>query len=196
MTLIRKYYPTDQTRVHKRKKLSFFTKLAFFSSLSIAAICVLINTLTWTGVAWSIVVAGGLAVGWALIGLPIIGESNLNHMLITQMICVQLFLILIDLLFSYSGWSINYAYPFIYILVGLTVAIFVIVYRVNWRDYLISLFMIAVLGVTPLLFLLFGWVTVPWPSYAAILFAVLCTVALITFSSQKFGWELKKRFHI
>jgi magnesium-transporting ATPase (P-type) len=195
-SLFRKNFPTDIVPIRKRKKINLFANIALFSSVTIIALCVLINVLTWQGVAWSIIVAGGLAVAWALIGLPIIGESNLNNMLITQMICLQLFLILIDLIFDYSGWSINYAYPFIYILVGLAVAIFVIIYRVNWRDYLMTLFVIAVLGVIPVLFLLFGWVTVPWPSYLAILFAVLCTLALLTFSSQKFGWELKKRFRI
>ncbi len=189
-------FPADDVRPEKRKKFSFIPKISLYVSFTVGSICLLINWLTWNGAPWSLVVIGGIVVAWALIGIPLLDETNLNYLLIFQMISLQLYLILIDLIFGNLGWSVNYVYPLLYIVIGIVVAIFVILNRVAWRDYLITLFIMMLLGLTPLLFILFGWVTIYWPSSSAVWFALFLTVGMIIFARKKFSLELKRRLHL
>jgi len=189
-------YPVFSEPKRGKLKLNFVAKIFLFISIVATAVCILVNVLTWDGLPWSLIVFGGIITAWLLIGLPLMGQMNLNFMLIDQMIGVQLYVYLIDLVFGNKGWALNYVYPLLYIAVAITLVLFVIIYRMAWRDYLITLVVMALIGFYPLLLIAFGIVDVLWPSYTAILFACLMICGLLLFGWDKLKKEIRKRLNL
>jgi predicted neutral ceramidase superfamily lipid hydrolase len=94
---------------------------------------------------------------------------------------------------GFPGWSLEYVYPLLYIAIAIVVAIFTIIYRMAWRDFLVTVMIMALYGLTPLIFISAGWVKVLWPSYAAILAAIFLSFGIAIFARDKFGKEFNKR---
>jgi hypothetical protein len=188
-------YPVFSKPKRGKLKLNFIAKIFLFVSIVSTTVCILVNALLWNGLPWSLIVFGGIITAWLLIGLPLMGQMNLNFMLIDQMIGVQLYVYLIDVVFGNKGWALNYVYPLLYIAVATTLVLFVIIYRMAWRDYLITLVVMSLIGFYPVLLIAFGIVDVLWPSYTAILFACLTICGLFIFGWDKLKKEIRKRLH-
>ncbi len=180
-------YPVISEPKKEGRKLNFLAKIFLFVSILASITSLVVNIAVWNGVFWSLPVIGGIIIAWLLVGLPLMGGLNLNYMLISQMAGVQLYLILIDAVFGAKGWAVTYVNPFLYIAVAITISLFVILYRVEWRDYLITLVLMAVIGICPLLNILFQWANVLWPNMV---------FGLLVFSPDKLKKEIRKRLHL
>jgi len=189
-------YPSYSKGRHGKRKINFLAKLFVFISIAASLICLFVNALTWNGLPWSLVVVGGIIVSWLLVGLPLLKTMNLNFMLIDQMIGVQIYLFLIDRIFGNKGWSLNYVYPLLYVAVAIVIVLFVIIYRIAWHDYLITAVLMAAIGFYPLILIAFGNIDVLWPSYTAMMFAVLLICGLYIFGRDKLKKEIRKRMNL
>ncbi len=189
-------YPVISEQKKKPGKLTFLAKVFLLVSIFTTATCLIVNLTVWRGVFWSLPVAGGIIVLWLLVGLPLRGGINLNYMLIAQMVGVQLYLLLIDSLFGAKGWAITYVNPFLYIAVAITISLFVVLYRVEWQNYLFTLVLMAAIGVCSFLNILFQWGRVPWPNMLAALTDVMIVFGLLIFAPDKLKKEIRKRLHL
>ena len=186
-------YPPMNSGGKPKSSFTPLAKIFIFLSLVAGGICILINILLWQGFAWSLIVVGGITIGWVLIGIPLTENMNLNLMLIFQMICVQIFIVLVDINLGFQGWSLDYVYPLLFIAIAVAVAVFTIIHRMAWRDFLFTVVIMAIYGLSPLIFIAVGLINVLWPSYAAVLVSIFLSFGIAIFARDKFKNEFNKR---
>ena len=90
---------------------------------------------------------------------------------------------------------INYVIPFIIISGSLSVFVFSIVKPFVYKEYMVYLLVIALLGLFPLIFILKAWTKVPWTSAACVVYSTLTVIGMLIFSRRHVNSELKRRLH-
>lgn len=180
----------------KQERFTILARIFFMASILCGGASLLVNIFTWNGIPWCLAAIGGILTAWLLVGLPLLGNMNINHMLILQTIGVSVYLWLLDLLFGNLGWALNYVIPLLYVLMACVVAIFVLVFRNVWREYLITLISMAMLGFIFLIIIFTHKVSVSWPSWMAVFFALLLILGMLTFAKKKMGTELRRRMDL
>ncbi|KAB1644924.1 DUF6320 domain-containing protein [Gulosibacter chungangensis] len=119
-----------------------------------------------------------------------VAKSTVYLVLIVGLICVYW-----DYLTGWNAWSLTYAVPIMSAsaVVGLLIAVRLM--RMELGEYLVYSGVTALLGLLPILFLVFGWVTNPVPSIiCVVLSAIILVLQLVRIRSV--GHELGKRFHL
>ena len=189
-------YPKFDPAAKRRDSFPFLAKIFAFISILGVSICVLINLLVSGRMTWALFVVGGVAAVWLTVGLHLMARINLNFQLLIDLCAVSLYLVLIDRLTGWHRWSIDYVIPILYIGIMITTVILAIVFRVFWREYILSLFAVCVLGLGPLLIFLNGSSPIRYLCLAAALLAGALLVGILFFAGGKFSSEWKRRMNI
>ena len=189
-------YPVFTDGKKTRSSFPFLARLFAFLSLISVGICVLINLLTTHSLTWSLYVIGGVVTLWLTVGLHLLGRINLNYMLLIDVCAVSLYLILIDHLTGWSRWSIDYVIPFLYIGIMITTIILALVFHVYWREYILSLAVVCVLGIGPLLIFLNSVSPIRFLCLGAALLAAVLAIGLLFFAGGKFFSEWRRRMNM
>ena len=103
---------------------------------------------------------------------------------------------LIDAVFGFERWSLNYAYPAMILGIDVTALILMIVNFRNWQSYMpwqIFMFVLAILGV---ILSRFHLITKPRMSWITLGLTGFFFVATIIIGGGRAHTELKRRFHL
>lgn len=94
------------------------------------------------------------------------------------------------------GWSITFIIPILSI--AAIIAMFVALQFVSLKveDYVLYLQLVTIVGIVPLLFLIFNWVGHPLPSILSTIFSIIMFIFIFIKYRIKIIKELKKRMHI
>ena len=166
--------------------------VALFVSISLLAI----NFVFYQGFLWSIIPIGSVLYGWLIVRLGIFSRANTALKILSLTTAAIILLVIVDGLFDQLDWAIEFAAPFLLVACSIAVCIITLVKRIEWRDYVIYLFTLAILGFAPILFYYFGWTTVVWPSTISTLTSTLIFLGLLIFWSKPLKAEIKKRLHL
>ncbi len=177
------------------KKYSFFFRLLVFISLSISAICVLINILLPTEVYWSVFVLAGFACLLILLRITIDKHKNIPRTILWQVVTISILSLLWDYFTGWRGWSITYIIPTICMVGSINAAIIVKVMKMYITDYLFYFLLTIFLGFIPAIFWFTGIVQVCYPSIICIFLNLLALIAMFIFSFDSVIEELKRRLH-
>ncbi|HHU53737.1 MAG TPA: hypothetical protein GXZ43_06670 [Clostridiaceae bacterium] len=133
---------------------------------------------------------------WLLVSAIVRKRRNVAKSILYQFNILSVLLLLLDKLSDWSGWSITYAIPLL-----VCVALFAIIIAIGFiqkefGDYVLYLGAVAIAGLIPLLFIIFGWVDVLWPSILSIALSSIMLILLIIFRYRLIVHELKKRLHL
>lgn len=139
---------------------------------------------------WLGVVAMWLVVLTAVRKRRNVAKSTVYLVIIVGLICVYW-----DFLTGWHGWALTYAVPIMSASAAVGLLITVRLMRMELGKYVVYSGVTALLGLLPILFVVFGWVTNPVPSLICIaLSAIVLVLQLIRIRSL--GHELGKRFHL
>ena len=189
-------YPVFSDNDKQRSSFPFLAKLFAFLSLIAIGTCTLINLLTAHHLTWSLYVTGGIAMLWATVGLHLLTKINLNFMLLIDVCAVSLYLILVDHLSGWGRWSVDYVIPILYIGIMITTVILALIFSVYWREYILSLVAVCLLGVGPLLIFLNNRSPIRYLCLAAALLAAALAIGLLFFAGGKLFSEWRRRMNI
>ena len=189
-------YPDFSQPSKRRGKFPFLARLFAFISLITIMICGLINLLVDHRLSWSLYVIGGIVALWASVGVHLLTNINLNNNLLLDLCALSLYLLLIDKLTGWQKWSINYVIPILYIGVMIATIILALVFRDYWREYILSLVSICILGLGPLLIFFTNKSPMRYLCLGAALLAAALMVGLIYFAGGKLFSEWKRRMNI
>ena len=103
---------------------------------------------------------------------------------------------LIDRLTGWTRWSVDYVIPILYIGVMITTVVLALVFRVFWREYILSLVAVCVLGLAPLVIFLTGSSPIRFLCLGAALMAAALLIGILFFAGGKFFSEWKRRMNI
>ena len=189
-------YPDFSIPTKPRSKFPFLAKLFAFISLVAILVCGFIDLILNHRFTWSLFVIGGIAVLWVSLGTHLLTDINLNYKLMLDLCALSLYLILIDKLTGWKQWSVDYVIPILYIGVMITTIVLALVFREFWREYILSLIAICLLGLGPLFIFFTSKSPMRYLCLAAAILAAVLLIGLLFFASGKLFSEWKRRMKL
>lgn len=178
------------------RKLKLFTNILLFSIIVACAVVGYINYRTYSGIMWSLIVAAGLAYLFLIIRMDILGNQGYKFKIVVTTLAGILYVLLIDYVTGYRGWSVNFVVPAAIMLMDVGVIILMIVNFRNWQSYLLFQIFLILCSLIPLILIALGVVTSPGLSELAFGCSVFLFLGTLIIGDRRARVELKRRFHV
>ncbi len=189
-------YKQDYPNIRSSKLFRTIVKLVFLVSLVAVGASFVLDYLNPTQVLWSVIVLAGIIYLWINFWIALKLKKNWGLTVLIQIISISLFCMVIDWTVNdWARWSINYVVPGLIIAGSVFITVITIVKPMNFRDYIIYLLEIAILGLLSLLLVWLHLSTVRWTLITAAFYSVGTFLGMFLFADRKTKHELKKRFH-
>ncbi len=190
-----KNYNNDYPKVENRYITDLINQAMLFIAIAISIVSLFVNRYLARSVPWSFIAIIG--VFYLLLSSKFILNKGKNYgfFVLTQVVLISIVIFLIDHLIGYNGWSVDYVIPFVIISGSLAISTISIISPFKYKEYIVYLLIIALLGLIPLVLILCGVAKVYWTSAVCVIYSVLTVLAMIIFSRRKLNTELKKRLH-
>ena len=189
-------YPNVTKTQSIREPFPLLAKIFLFVSIIVSVICAFLNFFLAPNFPWAVIIGGAVVLLWAAIGLPLLCRTNVNTMLLIQLSTAVIYFLLIDRLTGSYGWALSYAVPGLYIGMLIAAVTLTLVFHEHWRDYLIALIGIGLVGLVPLLALLLHKVRVKWLCLSAVTLMLALFIGLIIFAGRRSISELRRKLHL
>lgn len=189
-------YPNITKTQRIREPFPLLARIFLFISIIVSAISAFLNFFLAPNFPWAIITIGAVILLWAAIGLPLLCRTNVNTMLLIQLSTAVVYLLLVDRLTGSYGWALSYAVPGLYIGMLIAAVTLTLVFHEHWRDYLLPLIGIDLVGLVPLLALVLHQVQVKWLCLSAVTFMLALFIGLIIFAGRRSVSELRRKLHL
>lgn len=186
-------YPDARVRTRRMKLVS---NILLFVTILLGALLGYINYFYLPGVWWSLISGAGLIYLYLIFRLAVIGNSGYKTKIIVMTITGVLYVIMIDIVIGYQGWSVNYILPGGIMLIGIGIGILMIVNHRNWQSYLLFQIFMIVCSIAPLILMALHIVTKPQMSVLAFGFSIFLFLGTLIIGDRRARIELKRRFHV
>ena len=180
----------------RAKKLRFACAVVLFVSIIAAAACVIINIFTGNSLWWSFIVLAGLAIVNVILQYGLSDDSGYRAKFLVMTALGVFFVIAVDAVLGFYGWSVNIVLPGAIILLNIAIIVMIIVNRRNWQSYITSEILTVILSLIVLALIIPGIITFPLIAVIAAAFSILLFLGTIIIGGQRAETELKRRFHI
>lgn len=171
-------------------------KILTFLSISTIVVSYAIYILFPVSINWPKYVISTIICIWIILGVIIRKRNNIPKSMIWLVGVLSVIVVFWDFITGFRGWSINYAIPLICVSAMVVLFITARIMNLKPRHYLFYLMIDVFYGFLPLIFILFGWTTVLYPSIICIAVSIISFVALLLFQGDNIKDELKKRMHV
>lgn len=138
----------------------------------------------------------GVVTMWLVVLMAVRKRRNVAKSIVYLVFLVGLLCVYWDYLTGWYGWSLNYAVPIVCGSSILALIIAVRSMRIEVGNYIIYSGITILLGLMPIVFLVFGWVTTPLPSAICVVVSVLALVLIQVYRGAEVRHELVKRLHL
>lgn len=191
--------PEDEIFPHVKNdtpQYHFLIRILIFASVVSVIICISVNIIFPGNSNWSLFVTFAIICMWICLYSVLRRRRNISKNIIWMVFWLSLLAILWDFFTGWRGWAFDYVIPCICVFAMISMAVIARALELMIDDYLIYIILDALFGIIPLLFLLFGWVRITYPSVLCVAISTLSLVALLLFRDHNFIDELKKRLHL
>ncbi|HHU08061.1 MAG TPA: hypothetical protein GXZ59_06945 [Clostridiaceae bacterium] len=172
------------------------TRLFAFISIAAMVISIMINYTLELPINLPVMTLLGIISTWASVGAVVIRRRQISKIVTWQVTILSLLMLVWDWMLGWQAWSLNYAIPITMLAAQATLYILARALNLDSGDYMIYLLLCALLGLLPLLFLIFGWVTIQLPSVICVGVSLLMIAGALIFQGGVIKHELTKRLHI
>ena len=173
-----------------------FFKMMLLISIIAATITVSVNILLPQRGAWSLFVLGGLGSVWVSIMTAINKRKNIPKNIVYQVMTISVIVFIWDILTGWRGWSVNYVIPFVCFFAMISMATISKVRNLHIDDYILYIIIDGLFGIVPVIFIIFGFLDVLYPSLICIATSVISLSAIIIFEDKRLIAEIKRRMHV
>lgn len=149
-----------------------------------------------TDIKWPVFVVFGLLSMWLSLIMVIIKRHNIPKNIMWQVIIVSLLSVFWDWRTGWRGWSIDFVIPIACIAAMLVMYVTAKIMKLSVRDYIIYSLIDGIFGIIPILFIVFGWINVFYPSIICAGMSIIFVSAIFIFQGENIKLELHKRMHI
>jgi hypothetical protein len=171
-------------------------RIMIFISLTTVVASFVIRMIFPTSVNWPIFVLFGLISAWLSLIVIIQKRHNIPKTIIWQVAIVTLLSVFWDWETGWRGWSLAYLIPIVYAAAEIVMYVSAKIMKLSTRDFIIYALLDGLFGIIPVLFILFDWVSTPYPSIFCVALSVIFLSAIFIFQGEKIKRELEKRMHI
>lgn len=179
---------------YKIRKMRLATKITVFAAAVAAFILLLINYLTFNGIYWSLIAIVGLIYGCSVMIIFFGQKRSLQWRIIIVSLIAAAFMIALDNILGYSGWSVRFGIPILIMCADVVAIVFMTVNINGWQNYIITEIVACVFGI--LLFILELTSLLDLTLFGIIAAAVSAFVfaGTLLFGRRMIRDELKRRF--
>lgn len=178
------------------RRLKLFTNILLFGVIVACAVTGYINYRIYSGLWWSVIVGAGLFYLFLIIRVDILGDQGYKFKTVLTMLTGIGYVILIDYVTGYRGWSVNFVVPGVIMLMDIGVIVLMIVNFRNWQSYLLFQIFLIFCSLIPLILIAVHVVTAPGLSELAFGCTVLLFIGTLIIGDRRARTELKRRFHV
>ncbi len=133
---------------------------------------------------------------WLCLIIVIRKRYNIAKTIMWQVSLISIFSVIWDWRIGWQGWSLNYVIPISCVAAMFVMYITAKIMHLSVRDYIVYLLLDGLFGFIPILFLLFDWITVYYPSILCVTISIIFLAAILIFEGENIKYELNKRMHI
>jgi hypothetical protein len=178
------------------QEFNLFIRIIVMISLTVVVISFAINAIFTKESRWSVFVASGILCMWISLFFILRKKNNIPKTIVWQVVIIGVLSVLWDYSMGWLGWSIDYVIPTICVGAMIVMAVAAKILKIGVRDLIIYFLMDGIFGFVPIIFLLFGWVNVRYPSVICVAVMAINLIALVVFEGDNIKTELNKRMHI
>lgn len=186
-------YPTPKK--HEYVGQNFF-KWFSFSCIAAAVIAVIVNLVVTPHQLWSVFTIAGAFCMWLSLAIGFYRRYNLLKNAVWQQVITSVACILWDYFTGWRGWSLDYAFPGICLVILLSLFILTKVFKYSVQEYMIYYIIASVIGLTPGILYLVGLNEIAYLALPCMGISFLFLTALLIFKRKDMFTELYKKFHI
>jgi len=165
-------------------------------SISVTIISFAVNAIFTKESRWSLIVAASLLCMWISLYFIIRKKNNIPKTIVWQVALIGILSILWDKSMGWLGWSIDFVIPSVCVGAMIVMAIAAKILKIGVRDLIIYLLVDAIFGFVPIIFLIFGWIHIGFPSIICLATSAISLSALILYEGDNMKAEINKRVHI
>ncbi len=188
------FYPDIRFRA---RKLNLAVRIFLFFAILLEVFLVYLNWNYMQGIWWSVISGAGFAYLYFIARFAVLNDNagyRLKFLALTFF--GILYVILIDCVIGYHGWSVNFVLPGGLLFVDAAILAVMFLNRRNWQSYImLELFMIL-MSLLPIILILTGIVTETFISALAFVVSVLLFLGTLIIGDRRAKSELKRRFHV
>jgi hypothetical protein len=178
------------------QEFNIFIRLMILISIAGIIISFAINIIFTRESSWSLLVAASILCMWISLFFIIRKKNNIPKTILWQVAIIGIFSVVWDWSMGWRGWSIDYVIPSICVGAMIVMAIAAKLLKIGVRDLIVYFFVDGIFGFIPIIFLLFGGLTVIVPSVICVASSAISLSALVLFEGDNMKAELNKRMHI
>lgn len=138
----------------------------------------------------------GLSAMWLIVLMAVRKRRSVAKGTVYLVVLVGLVCVYWDYLAGWGGWSLTYAVPIVCASSIVALLITVRVMRIEVGEHIVYSGLTVLLGLTPIGFLAFGWVTNSLPSAICGALSLFALVLLQLLQGREVRHELAKRLHL
>lgn len=145
---------------------------------------------------WLVFMLLGLLSMWLSIALVFRNKYNITNNIMWLVILVSTLSVLWDWRIGWKGWSLDYVIPIICVTAIFTMYVAAKAMRLSVRDYTIYFVLGGLFGIIPIVFILFNWLNVLFPSIISVSVSIIFLSAIIIFEGENIRSEIDKKMHL
>ena len=179
------------------RKMNLAVRIFLFAAILMEVILVYLNWKFYDGVWWSVITGAGFFYLYFVARFAVLNDNaGYRSKFLALTFLGILYVILIDCMIGYHGWSVNFVLPGGLLLVDLFVLVLMFVNRRNWQSYIMLEISMIFLSAVPLILVWLGIGTETFISGFAFAVSVLLFVGTLIIGDKRARSELKRRFHV
>lgn len=187
-------YPDIRFRV---RKLNLAVRIFLFAAILTEVLLVYLNYKFFNGIWWSVISGAGFAYLYFIARFAVLNDNagyRSKFLLLT--FAGIIYVILIDYVIGYHGWSVNFVLPGGLLFVDVAILFVMFLNRRNWQSYIILEISMIFLSMLPLILIWMNIVTESFISWFAFAVSVLLFLGTLIIGDKRARNELKRRFHV
>lgn len=187
-------YPDIRFRV---RKMNLAVRIFLFAAILIEVLLVYLNYKFFDGIWWSVISGAGFAYLYFIARFAVLNDNagyRSKFLLLT--FAGIIYVILIDYVIGYHGWSVNFVLPGGLLFVDVAILFVMFLNRRNWQSYIILEISMIFLSMLPLILIWMNIVTESFISWFAFAVSVLLFLGTLIIGDKRARNELKRRFHV
>lgn len=178
------------------QEFNLFIRVLILISIVAVVASFAVNMIFTNESRWSLLVAAGVVTMWTSLFFIIRKKNNIPKTILWQVSVISILSIIWDVSMGWRGWSLDYVIPTSCVLAMIVMAVAAKILKIGARDLIIYIFIDALFGFIPLIFIVFGLLNVTFPSVICVCASIISLSILILFQGDNMKNELDKRMHI
>lgn len=171
-------------------------RIMVFISIVSVVVSFAINIIFPSNINWPLLFLFGLLSVWLGLFVIVQKKYHIPKKIMWQTGIISLLSIFWDWRIGWRGWSLSYVIPIACISAMIIMFVTAKILNLSTRDYIIYSLIDSIFGIIPLIFILFGWVKVIYPSIISIGLSIISISAILIFQGEDIKAEMNKRMHI